>query len=136
MAKQCVICGNPGGRPRDVLVELKHSWVTAPVRACLPGYLCVVARNHVVEPFELADGGEWWAECMAVARAVKEALVSPKINYEIHGNTIPHLHLHLYPRFERDPFSGRPINGADLLCERSADDLQRLRTAIEGALTA
>ena len=31
------------------------------------------------------------------------------MNYEIHGNSIPHLHLHLYPRFPGDPFEGRPI---------------------------
>ena len=66
---------------------------------------------------------------------MKAALRSPKINYEIHGNTVPHLHLHLYPRFDGDPFAGRPIDGADLRFERSADDLERLRTGIEGAPT-
>jgi diadenosine tetraphosphate (Ap4A) HIT family hydrolase len=25
-------------------------------------------------------------------------LLTVKLNYEIHGNTIPHLHMHLYPR--------------------------------------
>ncbi|HEV2217921.1 MAG TPA: HIT domain-containing protein [Candidatus Dormibacteraeota bacterium] len=109
--------------------------MTAPARACLPGYVCLVARQHVVEPFELAEQGEWWAECMAVARAVKVTLRSPKINYEIHGNTIPHLHLHLYPRFDGDPFAGRPIDGTDLRFERSADALELLRTGIEGRLT-
>ena len=38
-----------------------------------------------------------------VARAVK-------LNYDIHGNTIPHLHLHLFPRHAGDPFENQPIN--------------------------
>lgn len=33
-----------------------------------------------------------------------------KINYEIHGNTIPHLHVHPYPRFCDDPFPGQPVD--------------------------
>ena len=136
MAYACVICDNPAGAPRDVLVTLTHSWVTAPPRACLPGYVCVVARRHVVEPFELNDGGDWWAECMAVARALKAEVGARKFNYEIHGNTVPHLHLHLYPRFEGDPFEGRPIDGSSRRYERTADELNRLRNAIESAVIA
>jgi diadenosine tetraphosphate (Ap4A) HIT family hydrolase len=46
----------------------------------------------------------------SVARAVRDAVASPKINYEIHGNTIPHLHLHVFPRYPGDPFTAGPIN--------------------------
>lgn len=126
----CVICGGAGGVPQDVLVELPASWVTAPAVACLPGYVCVVSRLHVEEPFELADGA-WWRDCMLVARILTAELRPLKMNYEIHGNTIPHLHLHLYPRSHDDPFVGKPIDGSARLVERSADDLARLRDALE-----
>ena len=129
----CVICDAPGGRPRDTIVELPSSWVTAGRLACLPGYVCVVSRRHVVEPFELDDGGAWWAQCMLVARALNTELSPVKMNYEIHGNTVPHLHLHLYPRLAGDPFGGRPIDGAASLFERSPRDLERLRRAIVAA---
>jgi diadenosine tetraphosphate (Ap4A) HIT family hydrolase len=33
-----------------------------------------------------------------------------KINYEIHGNSAPHLHLHLYPRYMDDPFPDQAID--------------------------
>ena len=46
---------------------------------------------------------------MLVARAIDEVLRPAKLNYEIHGNTIEHLHLHLYPRFDGDSFTGRAI---------------------------
>ena len=96
----------------------------------------MVARQHVEEPFELADAGAgWWAECMAVARAVKDELTSPKLNYEIHGNTVPHLHLHIYPRFVGDPYEGCPIDGSSARFDRSRDELNRLRNAIQGAVT-
>ena len=130
MPETCAICANPGGKPRDVIVELKHSYVTAPPRACLPGYVCLVARTHVVEPYELEDSGAWWVECMAVARALKRELGSHKLNYEIHGNTLAHLHMHIYPRFAGDPFQGKPIDGSAQLFDRTPDELDRLRTAV------
>jgi diadenosine tetraphosphate (Ap4A) HIT family hydrolase len=33
-----------------------------------------------------------------------------KVNYEIHGNTVPHLHAHVYARFRGDRFIGGPID--------------------------
>jgi len=33
-----------------------------------------------------------------------------KINYEIHGNSIPHLHMHFFPRYRGDQFEGGSIN--------------------------
>jgi diadenosine tetraphosphate (Ap4A) HIT family hydrolase len=130
----CVICDSLDGKPKDVLVELQSCWVTAAHRACLPGYVSVVSRQHVVEPFELDDGGAWWSDCMLVARALNDELRPMKMNYEIHGNTIPHLHLHVYPRTADDPFMGRPIEGTALLFERSPQDLERLRQAITAAI--
>lgn len=37
-------------------------------------------------------------------------LVTVKMNYEIHGNSIPHLHMHFFPRYRGDQFEGQPIN--------------------------
>lgn len=33
-----------------------------------------------------------------------------KINYEIHGNSIPHLHMHFFPHYRGDQFEGGSIN--------------------------
>ena len=33
-----------------------------------------------------------------------------KINCEMHGNSLPHLHTHFYPRRPGDPFDGGPID--------------------------
>jgi len=32
------------------------------------------------------------------------------MNYEIHGNSIPHLHVHFFPRYVGDPFENAPVN--------------------------
>jgi diadenosine tetraphosphate (Ap4A) HIT family hydrolase len=70
-----------------------------------------------------------------LAAATVNRLFSPaKMNYEIHGNTIPHLHLHLFPRFAADPYEGGPINPRQPGFRRTADDLTRLRTELAQAL--
>jgi len=45
-----------------------------------------------------------------VSKALHEVTGAIKLNYEIHGNTIPHLHMHLFPRYVGDAFEGQPIN--------------------------
>ena len=81
---------------------------------------------------QLDDGGGWWAECMAVARVLKAESGSHKLNYEIHGNTIPHLHMHLFPRMRSD--FGRPLPAMDAY-RRSAADLARIANAFSGDKT-
>ena len=65
-AAACPICTR--GEPLDIVADLGVAWVTAPPAAALPGYACVVAKRHVVEPFELAetaysDGIKGWTGC-------------------------------------------------------------------------
>jgi len=54
-----------------------------------------------------------------------------KLNYEIHGNTIEHLHLHVFPRFEGDAFAGRPIDPREPKRHvTTAAQIEELRSAI------
>ena len=134
-ADGCPICD--AGVPRDVLVDLDATWVTGGREAPLPGYVCIVSKVHAVEPFELPDGSRigFWDEVLGVAEAVQQVTGSPKLNYEIHGNTIPHLHLHLFPRYRGDPFEGRAIAPrSGPVFERSGEELAALRDGIVQAL--
>lgn len=98
--------------PWCVHVELPASWVLIPDEAVLPGYVLVVSKRHVIEPYELPpdESAQFWADAMRVAAAVASVVQPVKVNYEIHGNTIPHLHLHIFPRFRGDPFERSPID--------------------------
>lgn len=127
----CPICRS--GQPSDLIGELPSVWVNAPPLAPLPGYVCVVAKRHVAEPFQLpqAEMEAFWSECMSVALVLHDLVHPLKMNYEIHGNSIPHLHLHLYPRLRGDPYEGRAIDGRSTDFERSPEDLARIRGAIE-----
>lgn len=128
----CPICR--AGRPGDVLAELTASWATGGSEAPLPGYVSIVAKRHVVEPWEppSIERSAFWDDVVAAARAVASAVGAVKMNYEIHGNTIPHLHMHLFPRFSGDPYEGRALDGHTTF-HRSSADLQRLADAISSS---
>ena len=119
--------------PWGVSVELPASWVLIPDEAVLPGYVLVVSKWHVVEPYELApsESASFWADCMRTAAAVASVVRPVKTNYEIHGNTIPHLHMHIFPRFLGDPFERGPIDPHRVTTvRRRAEELEALRAAI------
>jgi diadenosine tetraphosphate (Ap4A) HIT family hydrolase len=106
----CPICDR--GRPRDVVAELETAYVTATEQACLFGYCCLVLKRHAVELHEMPEGeaGAFMLDLRELSRAVQEITGAVKLNWEIHGNTIPHLHAHLFPRYVGDRFERRPID--------------------------
>jgi diadenosine tetraphosphate (Ap4A) HIT family hydrolase len=127
----CIICRS--GAPLDVIAEFQNSWATAPEDVPLAGYVCVVARRHVVEPYQL-PGTEleaFWNESMVVAEAVASVVHPVKMNYEIHGNTLPHLHLHLFPRQVDDPYVGGPVDPRFGGFTRPTGEASALQQAIE-----
>lgn len=132
-AESCVICAS--GTPPDVVAELPAAWVAGGTEAALPGYVCVIAKRHVREPFELPETERhaFWDAVDTAAEALATHLEPrpAKINYEIHGNTIPHLHAHIFPRTPGDRFAGRPIDGRDTR-PRSDGELAAIRTALAG----
>ena len=107
----CPICTH--GRPHNVIAELEVSWLTMGEEpAVLPGTCAVFLRRHAIELHDLAadEAAAYIGDVQRVARAIQDATGAVKINYEIHGNTIPHLHTHIFPRYPDDPFEGKPID--------------------------
>src|SRR6266487_1309031 len=78
-------------------------------------------------------GFAFWQDVLLVSKALADLLAPVKMNYEIHGNTIPHLHVHLYPRFQADPFVGRPIDSREASFVRSKAERTRIGRAIRRA---
>jgi diadenosine tetraphosphate (Ap4A) HIT family hydrolase len=96
----------------STLKIFKYSELCAHPHVCLKETCYLMAREHYVELFDLKDDVllGFMQEVQIAARALKEITRAFKINYEVHGNTVPHLHLHLFPRYIDDPFAGLPID--------------------------
>ena len=124
------------GEPRGLVAETPTSWVTTEREVACRGYLCVIARRHVVEPFELPPDelARFFGDVAHAAAAIDELFRPVKLNYEIHGNTIPHLHLHVFPRYVGDPFEDGPIRSAERTAVHTSEDLARIRERVGAAL--
>ena len=70
---------------------------------CYLGRCLIIAKRHVEDLFEINDQEE--KELFEVVRKLKGALeevFNPNLlNYASLGNKVPHLHLHVIPRYER-----------------------------------
>ncbi len=110
----CPVCQNlPSSKNLVTIAETDASWIEAIPNVALKGTCYVLSKKHAVELFDLSDEDAFafLKDVMRTARMLKEITQAEKINYEIHGNTIPHLHLHLFPRYlEGDRFQDGPID--------------------------
>jgi diadenosine tetraphosphate (Ap4A) HIT family hydrolase len=76
------------------------------------GYTVVIWRGrHVAEPTELTDdeATTYWLEVLRVGKAIEAVLEPVKLNYDLLGNSLPHLHAHVVPRYADDPRPGWPF---------------------------
>jgi diadenosine tetraphosphate (Ap4A) HIT family hydrolase len=107
----CPICLDGG--PADVIAELEVSWLCSNDRGPLRGYCCLTLKRHAVELHDLteAEGSAYMRDIQKVSRALKTVTGAVKMNYDIHGNAIPHVHTHFYPRQVGDPWENTPIHG-------------------------
>ncbi len=69
------------------------------------GYCILVARSHATELHRLpADERQRFIDDLCRLAAAVEAEFRPrKLNFELLGNQVPHLHWHLFPRYDSDP---------------------------------
>ena len=51
----------------------------------------------------------YWRDLLIVGRTLEDVLRPVKTNYNMLGNSVPHLHTHIVPRYADDPRPGWPF---------------------------
>ena len=107
----CTMCTKWHAEPELHIAELTRCYVLLNRDQFFPGYTIVVAKDHVTELFHLdrQARSEVLDEVTRVAKALYNLFKPAKMNYELLGNMVPHMHWHLVPRFARDLLWPRPI---------------------------
>jgi len=124
----CPLCAALGKGDNDFSVDVFTGQVTEvrlERRSRLPGYCIVVWRlGHVAAPTDLeaSQASRYWGEVLAVGRAVRDRFSPVKLNYMTLGNTVPHLHTHVVPRYRDDPAPGGPIAWPDIFSPAPVPD--------------
>jgi diadenosine tetraphosphate (Ap4A) HIT family hydrolase len=96
------------------------------------GYTVVIWRGrHVAEPTELSseEAAQYWLELLEAGRRIERSLQPVKLNYDTLGNSLPHLHTHVMPRYVDDPKPGWPFPHPE--GDRGVQDEDRFRADLE-----
>jgi len=72
----------------------------------IPGYVRVITQKHIKELSELSDNEA--IRLTLVIKKIEKAIIKilrpDKVNIASLGNMVPHLHIHIIPRFINDPW--------------------------------
>lgn len=98
----CPLCGRV---PTGVIATLPSSYVAVNEGVSVRGYCCLILRRHATELHQLddAEAAALMRDIQRVAHTVQQLTGAIKLNYEIHGNVVPHVHVHIVPRYPGDP---------------------------------
>lgn len=119
------------------VAEFEHCHVLLNRDQFFPGYCFVFTKQHLVELFHLdpPTRSGVMEEVNAVAACLFNVFRPAKINYELLGNMVPHMHWHLVPRFTHDPLWPRPIwsephEAVTLTAAGYAERIRQIRDAL------
>jgi len=93
------------------ILEMKHSYAVLNRDQFFPGYTLLFTKIHATELFQLEQTvrSELMEEVSRLAQALYSVFAPDKINYELLGNMVPHIHWHIVPRFASEALWPRPI---------------------------
>src|SRR4051794_23357661 len=97
--------------PSEVVWRFPHSVALLGPWQYYHGYCLLISRRHATElnGLEADERREYFVEMCLLARALEDCFRPRKLNYELLGNQVPHLHWHLFPRYKDDPDALRPV---------------------------
>lgn len=112
---RCLVCQRikkiKVGKNPFFIAELQTGYVVLADNQFYKGYVIFLCKRHVSELHFLDSefALTYLKEMMLVAKTVWLAFKPRKLNYELLGNSEPHLHWHIIPRYENDPKKESPI---------------------------
>ena len=107
----CPMCSRWDTDSELRIVDLPNSYVILNRDQYFPGYTLLFTKSHATELFHLDRNVRTalMEEVSLVAEALYSIYTPDKINYELLGNMVPHIHWHIVPRFSSEPLWPRPI---------------------------
>jgi diadenosine tetraphosphate (Ap4A) HIT family hydrolase len=146
MSSQCLVCERIKNIQDKInpyfVTEFETGYVVLGDFQYFKGYTLFLCKQHKTELHQLESNFKmkFLQEMSMVAEAVFLAFKPKKLNYELLGNTVSHLHWHIFPRYDDDPVPGMPIWGVDskIRCSEqfklSSEDLVKLKEKLFVAL--
>lgn len=107
----CKACAKTWPRADHVIADLGITTAYLHDDQFFTGWTVLVLQRHATELFHLtpAERMQLMEDVNQVATALTQAYGAKKINYELLGNQLPHIHWHVIPRLANDPAPLEPV---------------------------
>lgn len=107
----CTACAGTWPRESHFILDLGLSKAYLHEDQFFPGWTVVVLQRHATELFQLTpnERSQLIEEVNRVAKTLADLYQAHKINYELLGNQLPHIHWHIIPRLTTDPAPQEPV---------------------------
>ena len=107
----CPACGGQWPAPEQRIADCGSTIAYLHDDQFFAGWTFLVLKRHATELWQLeaVERAQLIEEVARVARAVSRAFGAAKMNYELLGNAIAHVHWHLVPRRGDDPSPKMPV---------------------------
>lgn len=66
------------------------------------GHTLVIPKKHYQWVYEVENFGDYWETALKVTKKIQRALKPIFISYFTHGLLVPHAHIHIIPRYEKE----------------------------------
>jgi diadenosine tetraphosphate (Ap4A) HIT family hydrolase len=137
----CVLCEKVANSESILIEEFKYSVLIVGDHQYFEGYCQLVLKEHIADLTDLANDiqSEFFKELMISAQAIRQAFSPARLNYSSLGNVVPHIHFHLFPRYqeeleEKDKLDPWADAGEFEQFKTSAIQLESVRKRVRGAL--
>jgi diadenosine tetraphosphate (Ap4A) HIT family hydrolase len=133
--ENCPLCAviqspEPADEYAFVVANLRLSRLHLWKNQFVSGYCTLVCTKHVREPYHLTreEQSLFFDDMMRAGQALERVFNPVKMNFQLLGNEVPHLHAHLVPRYYGDPAPSRPIDtGAQVITLTAQEYEERIR---------
>ena len=113
----CPLCGaiqsqTPVDTFGTTIIDLKTGRLRIVSNQYVPGYCVFISNTHVTEAHYLSKKArqDFFEDLMNCCAAIEQVFKPIKMNVTLLGNSIPHLHAHLIPRYYNDSAPDNPID--------------------------
>ena len=113
----CPLCAElafdePANAYGHTVADLSISRLRLAANQFAAGYCVLICARHVAEPYHLPapERAAFFDDLMRAGEALDAVFRPLKMNFQLLGNAVPHLHCHIIPRYYGDPAPGRPLD--------------------------
>lgn len=87
-----------------LIQEFEHSYWVLGDHQFFKGYSQIIYKDHVRDLLDLSEeiNLKLYSEVHAALKASQKFLKPWKMNLSCYGNAVPHIHWHLFPRYESE----------------------------------